>query len=111
MAVTAYGKLFKRAAALRLSHPTLYTCYNNRAGAYLKLGLFDEALLDAERGRDLAQESFKRCVIAQRMTFHTSTEIVCASSYSLEILTTYILDMDTFRSKDTRIRAAKSSQI
>ena len=60
MAVVAYAKLFRRAVSLRLSHPELYTCYGNRAAAFLKLGLYDEALLDAERCRQLAQESFKK---------------------------------------------------
>ena len=63
MAITAYGKLFKKLSAQRLCHPELYTCYGNRAGAYQRLGLFDEALLDAERCRSLAQEAFKKCAL------------------------------------------------
>lgn len=86
MAVTAYGKLFRRVTALRLSHPTLYTVYNNRAGAYLKLGLFDEALQDAERGRSLAQESFKRCAMPGNQGFDGSRfkeagQRACAGSF------------------------------
>ena len=61
-AVAAYGRVFQRVSALRLTHPQLYTCHGNRAAALLKLGMFDEALLDAERCRLLAHESFKKCV-------------------------------------------------
>jgi protein arginine N-methyltransferase 7 len=60
-AAAAYGRIFQRVLALRLTHPQLYTCHSNRAAALLKLGLFDEALLDAERCRVLAHESFKKC--------------------------------------------------
>ena len=63
-AVAAYGRLFQRVAALRLTHPELYTCHSNRAAALLRLGLFDAALLDAERCRLLAAESFKKCACA-----------------------------------------------
>jgi len=62
-AIAAYGRLFQRVTALRLTHPELYTCHSNRAAALLRLGLFDEALLDAERCRLLAAESFKKCAL------------------------------------------------
>jgi len=62
-AVAAYGRLFRRVTALRLTHPELYTCHSNRAAALLRLGLFDEALLDAEHCRLLAAESFKKCAL------------------------------------------------
>ena len=62
-AVATYGCLFQRVTALRLTHPALYTCHGNRAAALLRLGLCNEALLDAERCRLLAAESFKKCAL------------------------------------------------
>lgn len=59
-AVAAYAKLFARCRALNVGHPQLYVCHANRAAAYLRLRLYDEALLDAERCRALAQASFKK---------------------------------------------------
>jgi type III protein arginine methyltransferase len=59
-AVAAYAKLFARCRALNISHPQLYVCHANRAAAFLKLQLFDEALQDAERCRQLAEASFKK---------------------------------------------------
>lgn len=59
-AIAGYAKLFARCRALNISHPQLYVCYANRAAAYLKLQLFDEALQDAERCRQLAEASFKK---------------------------------------------------
>ena len=61
-AVAAYAKLFARCRCLNIGHPQLYVCHANRAAAFLKLGLYDEALLDAERCRSLAEASFKKCV-------------------------------------------------
>lgn len=59
-AVAAYAKLFARCRALNISHPQLYVCHANRAAAFLKLRLFEDALKDAERCRQLAEASFKK---------------------------------------------------
>ncbi len=59
-AVASYAKLFARCRRLNISHPQLYVCHANRAAAFLRLGLYDEALQDAERARSLAEASFKR---------------------------------------------------
>lgn len=69
-AVATYAKLFGRCRALNVSHPQQYVCHANRAAAYLKLGLFDEALLDSERCRQLAEASFKK--YAHSLTSHLS---------------------------------------
>lgn len=61
-AVAAYAKLFARCRALNISHPQLYVCRANRAAAFLKLHLYDEALKDTERCRQLAEASFRRRV-------------------------------------------------
>jgi hypothetical protein len=59
-AIAGYAKLFARCRALNISHPQLCVCHANRAAAFLKLQLFDEALKDAERCCQLAESSFKK---------------------------------------------------
>lgn len=59
-AIVAFDKLFKRLAKKHLTHADLHTCYNNRAVAFLHLGLYNEALQDAEQARKLAEAALKR---------------------------------------------------
>ncbi|KAK9815442.1 hypothetical protein WJX72_003717 [[Myrmecia] bisecta] len=59
-AVAAYGRLFRKVQEMNLCHAELHVCHSNRAAAYLKLGLFEEALWDAECARKLAQDALKR---------------------------------------------------
>ena len=41
-------------------HRELHVTHCNRAGALMKLGLLQDALLDAERARILAEEAHKK---------------------------------------------------
>lgn len=59
-AIAAYSLLFRKVKEQNLVHPELYVCHTNRACTYLKLGLFDEALLDAERARQLAEAALRK---------------------------------------------------
>ena len=59
-AVAAYAALFARAQRLNLTHPEMYVCHGNCAGAYLGLRLFEEALRHTERCRQLAEASLRR---------------------------------------------------
>lgn len=60
--VALYTLLFEKTERLRLTHPELYVCYSNCAGALLRLKLFDEAVQMAEKCKRVAEASFKRFV-------------------------------------------------
>ena len=59
-AIVTYGKLNRKLLKNNLTHAQLYTCYNNQAGAYLHLHLYEEALQYAEAARRLAEAALKR---------------------------------------------------
>ena len=59
-AIVTYGKLNRKLLKNNLTHAQLYACYNNQAGAYLHLHLFEEALQYAEAARQLAEAALKR---------------------------------------------------
>ena len=61
-AIVAFDKLFKRLEKKHLTHADLHTCYNNRAAAFLRLQLYNEALQDSEQARKLAEVALKRCI-------------------------------------------------
>ena len=67
-AVLAYGRLLNRARANNLTHAEMYSCYNNRAAAYLKLQKYEEALQDAESARKLAKAALKRSACSEQKT-------------------------------------------
>ncbi|GHP04547.1 hypothetical protein PPROV_000330100 [Pycnococcus provasolii] len=54
-AICSYAKLFHKAKAGNLTHPELHVTHYNRAGCYLSLGLYEEALFDAQRCATLAE--------------------------------------------------------
>ena len=58
--VAAYAKLFRKVRDNHLVHKELYVCHSNRSAAYLNLGLFEEALWDARRCQELAEERYGR---------------------------------------------------
>ena len=59
-AVAAFGKLFERARVCNIYHAELHVCHTNRAAALLELGLWDEALWDAQQAAQLALDAMKR---------------------------------------------------
>ncbi len=59
-AIVTYGKLNRKLLKNNLTHAQLYACYNNQAGAYLHLHLYEEALQYAEAARRLAEAALKR---------------------------------------------------
>lgn len=61
-AVATYLALFAKAQHANLTHPELYVCHSNCAAAYLKLGLFQEALRHANKCQTLAETSLRRWV-------------------------------------------------
>ncbi len=61
-AVATYLALFAKAQHANLTHPELYVCHSNCAAAYLKLGLFQEALRHANKCQTLAESSLRRWV-------------------------------------------------
>jgi protein arginine N-methyltransferase 7 len=58
--VAAFAKLFRKVRDNHLVHKELYVCHSNRAAAYLNLGLFEEALWDARRCQELAEERYSK---------------------------------------------------
>jgi len=56
--VAAFAKLFRKARENNCGHPQLYGAHNNRAKAYLNLGLYEEALWDARAAGRLAEARF-----------------------------------------------------
>lgn len=52
-----------QAQKTRLTHPDLYVCYCNAAGAYLHLRLYPEAVQMADRCKRAAEAAFKRCAV------------------------------------------------
>lgn len=61
-AVATYLALFAKAQHANLTHPELYVCHSNCSAAYLKLGLFQEALRHANKCQTLAESSLRRWV-------------------------------------------------
>jgi protein arginine N-methyltransferase 7 len=58
--VATYLALFAKAQHSNLTHPEMYVCHSNCAAAYLKLGLFQEALRHANKCQTLAETSLRR---------------------------------------------------
>eukprot|EP00210_Caulerpa_lentillifera_P006726 g6428.t1 len=58
--IAAYEKLFKRVREHNLTHEQLHICYGNRSAAYFQLGLYQEALTDADKSKTLAEFSIQR---------------------------------------------------
>ena len=54
--VGAFAKLFRKLMDNHLVHKDLHVCHSNRAAAYLNLGLHEEALWDARRCQELAEQ-------------------------------------------------------
>jgi len=59
-AAATYGALFVKARQANLTHPELYVCHSNCSAAYLRLGLYQEALQQANRCQLLAEASLRR---------------------------------------------------
>ena len=59
-AIAKYAKVFRKAHENNLTHELMHVCHSNRAVAYLNLGLFEEALWDANKSQDLANERYYR---------------------------------------------------
>lgn len=59
-AIAAYEKLFRRVREENVTHANLHVCYGNRSAAWYHLGLFTQALRDAERSRTLAEFAMQR---------------------------------------------------
>jgi type III protein arginine methyltransferase len=59
-AAALYCLLFRRAARRNVTHPELYICHSNAAGALLSLGLHEDALRHANACRRLAEASLRR---------------------------------------------------
>jgi protein arginine N-methyltransferase 7 len=60
-AIATYNTLFARAKQSNITHPELYVCHSNCAAAYLRLGLYTEALQHANSCQVLAETSIRRC--------------------------------------------------
>ena len=52
--------MFRKAHENNLTHELMHVCHSNRAVAYLNLGLFEEALWDANKSQDLANKRYYR---------------------------------------------------
>ena len=59
-AIAKYAKVFRKVHENNLTHELMHVCHSNRAVAYLNLGLFEEALWDANKSQDLANERYYR---------------------------------------------------
>lgn len=59
-ALAVYYILFARSEKLNLTHPELYVCHSNASAAYLKLEMYEEALDQAVKCAQLAEQSFRR---------------------------------------------------
>ena len=59
-AIAKYAKVFRKAHENNLTHELMHVCHSNRAVAYLNLGLFEEALWDANKSQDLANKRYYR---------------------------------------------------
>ena len=59
-AIALYQLLFEKARKNNLTHPELYVCHGNCAAAYLKLGVFEQAMVHAEKSASLAEASLRR---------------------------------------------------
>lgn len=59
-AIAIYEILFEKAQRNNLTHPELFVCYGNCAAAYLKLALYEEAMVYAEKSSKLAESSLRR---------------------------------------------------
>ena len=59
-AIAKYAKVFRKAFENNLTHDLMHVCHSNRAVAYLNLGLFEEALWDANKSQSIANQRFYR---------------------------------------------------
>jgi type III protein arginine methyltransferase len=58
--LAAYAKLFRKVHQANLVHEDLHVSYANRACAHVRIGMFQEALIDAEKCRELAEVAYKK---------------------------------------------------
>lgn len=59
-AVAAYAKVFRKMKEEHLTHPEVYITHSNRSTCYLNLGLYEEALWDAQRCQVAAEAAWTR---------------------------------------------------
>lgn len=59
-AAATYCALFAKARQSNVTHPELYICHSNCSAAFLKLGLYSEALKHADQCQLLAEASLRR---------------------------------------------------
>ena len=58
--VATYKVLFDKAKQNNLTHPEMHVCHGNCSAAYLKLELYEEALVHADKSLTMAETSLRR---------------------------------------------------